>query len=138
MEKRKRKLLVTLTLALALVFSMTTLSFASEEISTRQVGAFTIGFERPTSTSANGLITADTFSTAEYIKATVTLQKRIASGVFEDVPGQVKSKTMYNTSYFYFSQNWTLQNNQSYRLKVILEDQTNGNYFRTSGYSNIE
>ncbi len=144
MEENRRmpraKVWFTILLSLLLVFSMvgTTLA-AAPGITPFQASNALINLVRGAGgTTATGEISASTHSAGEYLKATAYLEEWVSTGVYAaatDVTTTVQTKTVYNTSVIFFSTNWNVKSNKTYRLRVIIEDKNGGVVYRSTCYS---
>lgn len=134
---KKLHKLSCMVLVLTLILSMTSIAFAASPtdqlssgvIRPMQVAGMSADLVRESNTSAYAHITASTYSRAEYIKATLTLQE-YKSGDWVTATGVspvTQSKTVNNAASFMFtSDNWTLISGKNYRVKVVVQDKTNG------------
>ena len=143
---KKLHKLSCMVLVLTLILSMTSIVFAASPtyqltsggISTRQVGTMSADLVRESNTSAYSHITASTFSEAEYVKATLTLQE-YKSGSWVTATGVspvTQTKTVNNTASFMMTSDWNLTSGKNYRVKVYIQDKSNGITSSNTVYTN--
>lgn len=144
---KKLHKLSCMVLVLTLILSMTSIAFAASPttyqltsggISTRQVGSMTADLVRESNTSAYSHITAATFSRAEYIKATLTLQE-YKSGSWVTATGVspvTQTYTDTDTASFMMTSDWNLISGKNYRVKVYIQDKSNGITSSNTVYTN--
>lgn len=132
MFKAKKKL-VTILFAVVLVLSMSTTAFAEapstigtqSEIGIQSIATVVVQFGRTSSTTAESTVLVDSYTTAEYIKTTATLQKyNYSTSTWSNVTS--KTKTEYDTIDLYMANDWTLSSSITYRLKVVSQDKVDG------------
>ncbi|WP_027400271.1 hypothetical protein [Anaerovorax odorimutans] len=133
MSKSRKLFCMVLALALVLAMNGTVFAATPEVTSTNQsnsgisvnsVGSIGSEFERESNTSAYSIISASTYTTASYIKGTVTLQE-YDSGSWVTASGVspiTQTQTEYDTAGFYMVSNWNLQKGKNYRLKIVIKD----------------
>lgn len=146
MFKTKRKV-TCLILVLALIFSMSGSVFAAapedlsaqSDVSIQNLASASIEFYRTGTSTAESAISADTYSAAEYIKVTATLQEyNYSTSTWSNTSGiSPKSKTVYNVNSIYMVNTWTTSSSKTYRLKVVIEDKvgsvtTTGTFYSSS------
>lgn len=131
---RSNRRTICLILALALILSTSATVFAATppqaapqiDVGPQSIADVLAEFWRTGSTSASSNVSSTTFTIAEYIKASITLQKYNTSTKTWSNVGSARTTTVYNTAIIMVPDKWTLETNTTYRLKAEVTDKVGG------------
>ncbi|MBR0599569.1 hypothetical protein [Sinanaerobacter chloroacetimidivorans] len=129
MFQTKRKI-TCLILAMAVILSMSGSVFAEAPdgsvaqsiIEPQNIGTASVNFYRTGTNTSQSIVSADTYTIAEYIQTTITLQSYNYSTQTWSSVGASRVETVYNDNGIYVTDNWSTSSSTTYRLKVVVKD----------------